>query len=663
MQSVPVSGLSFFAGPTCPSDGAVGGNRVLRRNALRRVAVSTRSANEISGSDPLALVNLTRLMDSGSGSSSIRVGIIDGPVDLAHPAFAGSSIGTVTANQAAGCRSVRSEACAHGTAIAGILCASRGSGAPAICPSCTFLVYPIFPEHPQEGGGLASATPAQLAQAIVETIDAGARIINLSLGVIPTDTSRYTELDEAVDHAARRGVILVAAAGNQGRIGFLPLFSHRWVIPVASCDANGTITPESNVSSTIGTYGLRAPGVNILTTAAGGGFAPVSGTSASAAFVTGGIALLWSRSPATPASEMRAIVLRPATRGHRSIVPSLLNVEAAWKSWRMPLNGKDVNMPQDSSPNEIAQPVSETSAAVLMPEVHPAALAPAISARPAPGRVVGQTGSCPTCAGGAAEDSGPPTYVYAIGMIRMRFPSPAIEKEFAQAVAGAKTANLTDQTVLHNALKEHRYLANEVCWSYSVENVDAYILVPRDSTVLDLFVAAVKPSPRGVDTDVIIGTRGPVAPAEMCNGLTVPIVLVDQVYSFEKPDLLKALKKPKELKMTEDQFQPSAEELFERILQMTDNVGATDEHRAMNYLSMRYPQVYTHTAEMYGRDFSLTNIEVTPSRLAGVRKLVNVVLSFTNRATDVVEKYYVRVDVTEKYPFLDKKLSPYFDRD
>jgi len=39
-----------------------------------------------------------------------------------------------------------------------------------------------------------------------------------------------------------------------------------------------------------------------------------------------------------------------------------------------------------------------------------------------------------------------------------------------------------------------------------------------------------------------------------------------------------------------------------------------------------------------------------------------VILSFTNRATDVVDKFFTRVDVTEEFPFLVTKLSPYFDR-
>jgi len=47
--------------------------------------------------------------------------------------------------------------------------------------------------------------------------------------------------------------------------------------------------------------------------------------------------------------------------------------------------------------------------------------------------------------------------------------------------------------------------------------------------------------------------------------------------------------------------------------------------------------------------------------LSQTRKIMDVILSFTNRSTDVVEKFHVRVDVTEKYPFLVTKLEPYYD--
>ena len=66
--------------------------------------------------------------------------------------------------------------------------------------------------------------------------------------------------------------------------------------------------------------------------------------------------------------------------------------------------------------------------------------------------------------------------------------------------------------------------------------------------------------------------------------------------------------------------------------------------------------------EAYGQSCSLAAVEVRPSRLSSTRKIVDVIFAFTNRSTDVTEKYFVRVDVTEEFPFLVTKLSPYFDR-
>ena len=97
-------------------------------------------------------------------------------------------------------------------------------------------------------------------------------------------------------------------------------------------------------------------------------------------------------------------------------------------------------------------------------------------------------------------------------------------------------------------------------------------------------------------------------------------------------------------------------------MQMADNAGATDEDRALNYLAVRYPTVYGRAAEQFARDFSLTAVDVRPSSLSGVRNIVDVIFSYTNRNTDFTEKYFLRVDVTEEFPFLVTKLSPYYER-
>ncbi|MGZ8921089.1 MAG: cyanobactin maturation protease PatG family protein [Limisphaerales bacterium] len=266
---------------------------------------------------------------------------------------------------------------------------------------------------------------------------------------------------------------------------------------------------------------------------------------------------------------------------------------------------------------------------------------------------------CPTCAGGAVAAS----YVYALGRVEApRFPNLAAEKEFAQATGRTDTAGKTDQQTFHAVLskRENRYLVRQLCWVLSIQGLETYLLQPRDPADIDLLVEAIRPAPNPNDIDAVIGMRGPIAPPEMCNGLMVPIVVFDQIYSFDRDALIKAIPKPETT--TAEQFGPAAEEVFDRIMQLTDNAGATDDHRALNYLAMRYPAIYAKAAEQFARDFSLSGVEVRPSRLSGTRKIVDVILSFTNRNTDFAEKFFVRVDVTEEFPFLVTKLLPYYDR-
>jgi PatG C-terminal len=55
-------------------------------------------------------------------------------------------------------------------------------------------------------------------------------------------------------------------------------------------------------------------------------------------------------------------------------------------------------------------------------------------------------------------------------------------------------------------------------------------------------------------------------------------------------------------------------------------------------------------------------VETYLSRLSGMRRIVNCIFSYSHRNTDFTEKLFVGVDVTEEFPFLVTKMSPYFDR-
>jgi hypothetical protein len=252
-------------------------------------------------------------------------------------------------------------------------------------------------------------------------------------------------------------------------------------------------------------------------------------------------------------------------------------------------------------------------------------------------------------------------WVYALGTIGIRFPSISIEKELMQAIGRGDAKGYTDPQAFRDALgrPENRYLVRQLCWVFSVERVETYLLAPRDPADFALLVEALRPNPTPADLDVVIGMRGPVAPPQACGGLQVPIVVFDQLYSFDRETLVKSI--PRADKKTAKEFGPVAEEVLNRIMELTGNTGASDEHRAVNYLAVRYPAIYTQTAEAFARNASLSCVEVRPSPLSGARRIVEVIFGYTDRTTDVTDKFSVRVDVTDEFLFLVSKLSPYYD--
>jgi hypothetical protein len=275
------------------------------------------------------------------------------------------------------------------------------------------------------------------------------------------------------------------------------------------------------------------------------------------------------------------------------------------------------------------------------------------------------TPGCPTCGAVAGTQNGGTaisSYVYALGhQIEGRFPRLSVEKEMAQATGRAETAGQTDQQAFHQVLSrpENRYLARQMCWVLMIQGLETYILQPRDLADLDLLIGAIEPhdSPW---ISTVVGVRGPVAPPDYCNGLMVPIVAFDQIYRFSRDALIDAIPRPEGAQA--EQWGAASRELFDRIMQMTDNAGATDENRALNYLAVRYPAIYARAAESFAGDFSLSAVETRPSPFSGTRRVVDCIFSYTNRNTDYTEKYFVRCDVTEEFPFLVTKLSPYYDR-
>lgn len=281
--------------------------------------------------NPLQLVRLPSLTQLTSGRADILIGLIDGPVAQTHPDLAGAQLRELAGASASACLQTDDIACRHGTFVAGILCGARKSAAPSICPDCTLLVRPIFGAARAEMGEMPSATPEELAAAIFECVAGGASVLNLSVAVISPSGKSERMLEEVFNYALSRGVLIVAAAGNQDTISSSVITRHPWVIPVTACDQQGGPLGGSNLAPSLGRRGLSAPGDRITSLDPAGTTLTLSGTSFAVPFVTGAIALLWSAFPDALAADVKLAVIQSGAGTRTSVVPPLLNAAAAYQ--------------------------------------------------------------------------------------------------------------------------------------------------------------------------------------------------------------------------------------------------------------------------------------------------------------------------------------------
>lgn len=281
------------------------------------------------GGGLLDLVRLSPLMDLTAGSREVVVGLIDGPVAVDHPDFAKLSMRTLSERPAA-C-SVRDASCVHGTFVAGILSARRGTVVPAVCPGCTLLLRPIFGGS-RQSHDVPAATPEELAAAMHECIEGGAQILNVSAALTRSRGQEQRALVQVLDLAARRGVVVVVAAGNQRVITSSTLTRHPWVVSVVAYSRSGRPMASSTLGRSIGQRGLGAPGEDVTSLAPGGGRVQLGGSSTAAPFVAGAAALIRSEFPRVAGAEVRFALTTGVGRRRGGVVPPLLDAWSAYQT-------------------------------------------------------------------------------------------------------------------------------------------------------------------------------------------------------------------------------------------------------------------------------------------------------------------------------------------
>ena len=214
----------------------------------------------------------------------------------------------------------------HGTNVAGILGAqgNNGVGVAGVDWNLQIMDLKVF-------DSTGSGSVANIIAAIDYSIQHGAKISNNSwaLGGPSTDTLG------AIESAQQAGQIFVVAAGNGGssQPSYPALYTPQLnnIVSVAAITNTGQLWSNSNYGAS--TVTLAAPGVNILSTAPGGGFVSYTGTSQAVPFVTGTLALVWGRHPTWTYQQVIAQVTSTVTplaslKG-KTITGGIVNTAAA----------------------------------------------------------------------------------------------------------------------------------------------------------------------------------------------------------------------------------------------------------------------------------------------------------------------------------------------
>ncbi len=209
----------------------------------------------------------------------------------------------------------------HGTHVAGIIGATaNGFGIDGICPTAQLMIVRCVPAGDERDKDVANA--------IRYAVDNGAKIINMSFGKAYSPQKQV--VDEAVQYAESKGVLLIHAAGNDGKnIDVKDNFPTKIYNNKKSCstwmEIGASDSDPSKLAASFSNYGKKevdvfAPGVDVYSTMTNNTYKKNSGTSMASPVTAGVAAALWSYYPQLTAQQVKEILEKSAVK-HKGKVP------------------------------------------------------------------------------------------------------------------------------------------------------------------------------------------------------------------------------------------------------------------------------------------------------------------------------------------------------
>jgi cyanobactin maturation PatA/PatG family protease len=553
----------------------------------------------------------------GHGDPRICIAVLDGPVDTSHPCFKNAALAELQTGVPAEART--GWPLAHGTHVASILFGQPGSPMHGLVPRCRGLIVPIF----ARGNGDASLGCSQLdlARALLLAIENGANIINISGGQLSPSGEPDPILTRAIETCARRNVLIVAAAGNDGCDCLHIPAAVSSVLAIGAMDRDGNPLASSNWGEAYRDHGLLAPGADVLGAAAGThGTTRKSGTSFAAPTVSAIAALLASlqlkQGQAHDLGKVREILLKsavpclPATAGDcRRFLSGSLNIEGAVELIEQGDNVmiehavitpsvSAVPRNPESAPELVLAAAEHARSAVqvsrgVMPSE--ADLAPAVALQTPSASPTGDHLTLSDCGcGGGAAASAPakPAIVYVLGKIGYDFGTEARRDSFIQAMGGGNPADPRD---LLAYLQANPHDAGSIIWTLNLDATPVYAIQPAGAfaaygydRLREFLDGQVN---QGVELVSVPGAIG--GSVRLQSGQVVPVVVpaLRGMFSWASAPLAAhVLGLRPESADTADAAVASYDtqvtrlgEFLDRVYYDLRNLGVTAEERALNY--------------------------------------------------------------------------------